>query len=195
MNGIEFCQRIKESEETSHIPVILLTARDTEENIVQGISMGADDYITKPFNMNELKARCLGMIENRKRLRKRFAENKQIKAEHFTSNKGDQSFLNKAMEIVFQNLDNAEFDVPQFCNLMNMSKTLLYSKLKTLTGQSATEFVRNIRLKESRQILLDPKNELSVSEVSYKVGFNDPLYFSRCFKKYFGIPPSEISKK
>ncbi len=195
MNGIEFCQRIKESEETSHIPVILLTARDTEENIIQGIRMGADDYITKPFNMNELKARCLGMIENRKRLRKRFAENKQIKAEHFTSNKGDQSFLNKAMEVVFQNLDNAEFDVQQFCNLMNMSKTLLYSKLKTLTGQSATEFVRNIRLKESQKILLDPANELSVSEVSYKVGFNDPLYFSRCFKKYFGIPPSEISKK
>ena len=195
IDGIEFCRQIKESEITSHIPVILLTARDTEESIVRGLSMGADDYITKPFNMNELKARCLGMIENRKRLRKRFAENKQIKAEHFTSNKGDQLFLDKAVDVVFQNLDNAEFDVPQFCSLMNMSKTLLYSKLKTLTGQSATEFVRNIRLKEAKQILLDPENKLSVSETSYHVGFNDPLYFSRCFKKYFGTPPSEISRK
>lgn len=195
MDGVEFCRRIKESEDTSHIPVILLTARDSEENIVEGISQGADDYITKPFNMNELKARCRGMIENRKRLSRRFAENKQIKAEHFTSNKGDQTFLNKAVEIVYQNIDNAEFDVQQFCNLTNTSKTLLYSKLKALTGQSATEFVRNIRLKEARQILLDPANELTVSEVSYKVGFNDPLYFSRCFKKYFGTPPSEMSKK
>jgi len=195
MSGIEFCRRIKESEETCHIPVILLTARDSEENIVEGIRTGADDYITKPFNMSELKARCLGMIENRKRLRKRFAENKQIKAEHFTSNKGDQMFLNKALEVVYKNLDNPDFDVPEFCKQMNMSKTLLYSKLKTLTGQSVSEFVRNIRLKEAKQILLDPENELSVSDVSYTVGFNDPLYFSRCFKKYFGTPPSEILKK
>ncbi len=195
MNGTVFCRRIKESNETCHIPVILLTARDSEENIIQGFSMGADDYITKPFNMNELTARSFGLIENRKRLRKRFAENRQIKAEHFTSHKGDQLFLNKAVKVVYQNLDNAEFDVQQFCSLTNVSKTLLYSKLKTLTGQSATEFVRNIRLKEARQILLNTENELTVSEVSYKVGFNDPLYFSRCFKKYFGIPPSELSKK
>lgn len=194
IDGMEFCRRVKESNETCHIPLILLTARDTEENILQGISTGADDYITKPFSMNELKARSLGLIENRKRLSKRFAENKPIKAENFTTHKGDQLFLDKALEVVYQHLDNPEFDVAMFCSLTNTSKTLLYSKLKTLTGQSATEFVRNIRLKEARQMLLDPNNTLSVAEVSYQVGFNDPLYFSRCFKKYFGIPPSEASK-
>lgn len=194
INGIEFCRRIKENSETSHVPVILLTARNSEEHIVEGISMGADDYITKPFKMNELRARSLGLIENRKRLRERFAENKQLKAEHFTSNKSDQQFLNKAIEIVFDNLDNAEFDVAMFCQKTGTSKTLLYSKLKTLTGQSATEFVRNIRLKEAQKILLSAENELTVAEISYKVGFNDPLYFSRCFKKYFGVPPSGVNK-
>ncbi len=194
IDGMEFCRRVKDDDQTCHIPLILLTARDTEESILQGISTGADDYITKPFSMNELKARSLGLIENRKRLRNRFAENRPIKSENFTNNKGDQQFLDKALEVVYQNLDNPEFDVPLFCSLTNTSKTLLYSKLKTLTGQSATEFVRNIRLKEARQKLLDPNNTYSVSEISYLVGFNDPLYFSRCFKKYFGVPPSEIGK-
>ena len=96
--------------------------------------------------------------------------------------------------MVFENIDNSEFDVPQFCNLMNTSKTLLYSKLKSLTGQSATEFVRNIRLKEAKKLLMNNGHQHTISEISYMVGFNDPLYFSRCFRKYFGIPPSEIGK-
>ncbi len=180
---------------TSHLPVILLTARDSEEDIAEGLGTGADDYITKPFRMNELIARCLNLVENRKRLKDRFADQEQPEVSTFTQNTADQKFLTEAMRVVLENLENSEFDVPQFCQEMNSSKTLLYSKLKSLTGQSATEFVRNIRLKEARKLLQNNGHHQTIAEISYRVGFNDPLYFSRCFRKYFGVPPSEIAKK
>jgi signal transduction histidine kinase/DNA-binding response OmpR family regulator/ligand-binding sensor domain-containing protein len=192
--GMEFCRKLKSQELTSHLPVILLTARDSEEDIVAGLGSGADAYMTKPFRMNELIARCFNLIENRRRLRERFADQDEIKPDTFTQSTTDQEFLEKAIRIVFENLDNSEFDVPQFCQEIHMSKTLLYSKLKSLTGQSATEFVRNIRLKEAKKLLVNNGNHLTIAEISYRVGFNDPLYFSRCFRKYFGFPPSETGK-
>jgi len=193
--GMEFCSRLKADPMTSHLPVILLTARDSEEDIAEGLGTGADDYITKPFRMNELIARCLNLVENRKRLKDRFADQEQPEVSTFTQNTADQKFLTEAMRVVLENLENSEFDVPQFCQEMNSSKTLLYSKLKSLTGQSATEFVRNIRLKEARKLLQNNGHHQTIAEISYRVGFNDPLYFSRCFRKYFGVPPSEIAKK
>ena len=195
MTGLDFCRKLKENNLTSHLPVILLTARDSEEDIVEGLGSGADDYITKPFRMNELVARCFNLIENRRRQKERFADQDELELTSFTQNSADHDFLNKAIGIVFENLDNSEFDVPNFCQQINMSKTLLYSKLKSLTGQSATEFVRNIRLKEAKKLLLNNRHQHTIAEISYKVGFNDPLYFSRCFRKYFGIPPSEIGKE
>lgn len=194
MTGTEFCRKLKSENLTSHLPVILLTARDSEEEIVEGLGTGADDYITKPFKMNELIARCFNLIENRRRLKDRFADQDEIRPDTFTGNTADHQFLEKAISLVFENLDNPEFDVPQFCSGMYTSKTLLYSKLKALTGQSPTEFVRNIRLKEAKKLLLNNGHQYTISEISYQVGFNDPLYFSRCFRKYFGIPPSEIGK-
>ena len=194
MTGMEFCKKLKSDPATSHLPVILLTARDSEEDIVEGLSTGADDYITKPFRMNELIARCFNLIENRRRMKDRFADQEEIEVNTFAQNPADLEFLNKAIGVVFENLDNSEFDVPLFCQIMNSSKTLLYSKLKALTGQSATEFVRNIRLKEAKKLLLNNGHQYTISEISYQVGFNDPLYFSRCFRKYFGVPPSEIGK-
>ena len=195
MSGIEFCKKLKADPMTSHLPVILLTAHDTENDIVEGLATGADDYITKPFRMKELLARCYNLIENRRRLKDRFAEDDELEGKAFAQNPSDHDFLDKAFRLINDNLDNAEFDVPQFCQSMNTSKTLLYSKLKALTGQSATEFVRNIRLKEAKKLLLINGNQYTIAEISYKVGFNDPLYFSRCFRKYFGIPPSEVGKK
>lgn len=194
MTGMEFCRKLKSEELTSHLPVILLTARDSEEDIVEGLAAGADDYITKPFRMNELIARCFNLIENRRRMKERFADQEEIESVTFAQNPADQAFLDKSIRIVFENLDNSEFDVPQFCQQMHMSKTLLYSKLKSLTGQSATEFVRNIRLKESKKLLVNNSHQQTIAEISYRVGFNDPLYFSRCFRKYFGFPPSEVGK-
>jgi DNA-binding response OmpR family regulator len=194
MSGLEFCRRIKSEITTSHLPVILLTARDSESEIVEGLNTGADDYITKPFQMNQLIARCFNLIENRKRFKDRFADEEQLQGISFTVNQNDREYLDKAFRIVYENLDNPEFDVPGFCLLMSSSKTLLYSKLKSLTGLSATEFVRNIRLKESKKLLQIKGQHLTIAEISYKVGFNDPLYFSRCFRKYFGVPPSDVSK-
>ncbi len=194
MTGTEFCKKLKSDPLTSHLPIILLTARDSEDDILEGFSTGADDYITKPFKMNELIARCFNLVENRKRMKDRFADQEELEATTFAQNPGDQKFLDKAIQLVFENLDNAEFDVTQFCQQMHTSKTLLYSKLKSLTGQSATEFVRNIRLKEAKKLLLNNIDQQTIAEISYRVGFNDPLYFSRCFRKYFGVPPSEVVK-
>jgi len=195
MTGMEFCRKLKSEELTSHLPVILLTARDSEEDIVEGLCAGADAYVTKPFRMNELIARCFNLIVNRRRMKERFADQEEIESAIFAQNPADQAFLEKSIRIVFENLDNSEFDVPQFCQQMHMSKTLLYSKLKSLTGQSATEFVRNIRLKEARKLLMINDHQQTIAEISYRVGFNDPLYFSRCFRKYFGVPPSAVEKK
>lgn len=194
MTGTEFCTKLKSDPLTSHLPVILLTARDSEEEIVEGLKTGADDYITKPFRMNELIARCFNLIENRRRMKDRFADQEEIEVNTFVQNQSDRDYLDKAIKVVYKNLDNSEFDVPQFCQQMNSSKTLLYSKLKALTGQSATEFVRNIRLKEAKKLLQNNAHQHTISEISYMVGFNDPLYFSRCFRKYFGFPPSEVGK-
>jgi signal transduction histidine kinase/DNA-binding response OmpR family regulator/ligand-binding sensor domain-containing protein len=194
MTGTEFCAKLKADPLTSHLPVILLTARDSEEEIVEGLKTGADDYVTKPFRMNELIARCFNLIENRRRMKERFADQEEIEVNTFVQNQSDKIYLEKAIKVVYENLDNSEFDVPQFCQLMNSSKTLLYSKLKSLTGQSATEFVRNIRLKEAKKLLQNNAHQYTISEISYMVGFNDPLYFSRCFRKYFGYPPSEVGK-
>ena len=194
MTGTEFCSKLKADPLTSHLPVILLTARDSEEEIVEGLKTGADDYITKPFRMNELIARCFNLIENRRRMKDRFADQEEIEVNTFVQNQPDRDYLERAIKVVYENLDNSEFDVPQFCQQMNSSKTLLYSKLKSLTGQSATEFVRNIRLKEAKKLLQNNAHQHTISEISYMVGFNDPLYFSRCFRKYFGFPPSEVGK-
>ncbi len=194
MTGTEFCIKLKADPLTSHLPVILLTARDSEEEIVEGLKTGADDYITKPFRMNELIARCFSLIENRRRMKERFADQEEIEVNTFVQNQPDRDYLERAIKVVYENLDNSEFDVPQFCQQMNSSKTLLYSKLKSLTGQSATEFVRNIRLKEAKKLLQNNAHQYTISEISYMVGFNDPLYFSRCFRKYFGFPPSEVGK-
>lgn len=195
ISGMEFCKELKSAPQTSHLPVILLTARDSEEDIVEGLGTGADDYMTKPFRMNELIARSYNLIESRRRLKDRFADQEDLQTNTFTQNPADQAFLDKAIRIVYENLENSEFDVALFCQQSHTSKTLLYSKLKSLTGQSATEFVRNIRLKEARKLLLKNDHQQTISEISYQVGFNDPLYFSRCFRKYFGVPPSEIGNK
>lgn len=194
MSGTDFCRKLKSDPLTSHLPVILLTARDSEEEIIEGLKTGADDYITKPFRMNELVARSFNQVENRRKMKERFADQEEIEVNTFVQNNQDRDYLEKAIKVVFENLDNPEFDVPHFCQEMNSSKTLLYSKLKALTGQSATEFVRNIRLKEAKKLLQHNARQHTISEISYMVGFNDPLYFSRCFRKYFGVPPSEIGK-
>ncbi len=193
MNGLQLCSMLKEKIETSHIPVILLTAKGTVENQIEGYKTGADEYIPKPFNMELLETRVQNLIDSRKRLRKAFANPDQVSLEEITKNPTDQKFLRKALQHIEKNLDNTEFNVNDFASVMCISRSLLHKKLTALTDQSATDFINTIRLKKARELILS--GSYNISEVAYTVGYNDPKYFSRLFKKHFNVSPSEYIKE
>ena len=192
MDGLALCRVIKEELATSHIPVILLTARGTIENQIEGFETGADDYVPKPFSFELLEARIRNLIESRQKLRKIFSGMQRIVPEEITTNKTDLQFIEKALHLVESNIGNSEFDVTCFAAEMNVSRSFLHKKLTAITDQSATDFINTIRLKKSSEML--STLEYNVSEVAYAVGYNDPKYFSRIFKKQFGKAPSELLK-
>jgi signal transduction histidine kinase/ligand-binding sensor domain-containing protein/DNA-binding response OmpR family regulator len=192
MDGIEFCRRIKQDINTSHLPVILLTAKTSDEFTMEGYDAGADDYVPKPFNPRLLHIRIKNILEMRHQLRDRFRKEGILQPSEVSVTSQDEIFLRKAMDVVEQNISNTEFRVSSFVSEMNMSRSVLYRKFEALTGHSVNEFVRNTRLKRAAQLLT--LNELTVSEVSYEVGFNDPQYFSKCFNKFFGMTPSEYAR-
>ncbi|WP_298474156.1 two-component regulator propeller domain-containing protein [uncultured Maribacter sp.] len=189
MDGITLCKNIKEKEETSHIPVILLTAKSSEESKLKGLESGADDYLTKPFNLELLKVKLNNTIARRDVLRKRFNRNIKIQPKEITVTSVDENFLNQAIEIVEKHMMNSDFNVEMLVKEMGLSRSNLYLKFKELTGLSSSEFIRNIRLK--RAVQLFEKSDLSVKEIMYMTGFNTASYFSKCFKKQFGVIPSE----
>jgi len=193
MDGIEFCEKVKNDERTSHIPVIMLTAKVTLEDKISGLHSGADDYIQKPFNIAELKARISNLIEQRKKLRVRFGREITLEPREITITRLDEKFLNRAIEIIEKHMHNDLFDLPKFREEMNMSGSTLFRKLHALTGQSPTEFIRTIRLKKSARLL--KQNFGNVTQASLEVGFNNLSYFNKSFKKLFGISPVEYMKK
>jgi signal transduction histidine kinase/ligand-binding sensor domain-containing protein/DNA-binding response OmpR family regulator len=193
MDGLELCKNIKTHIDTSHIPVILLTARTADDYKLKGLEIGADDYVFKPFNATVLSARIKNLIETRKLLRKRFRQDINFSPKDITVTSPDEKFLTRALEIVEQHIADSEFDVDKLVDDAGMSRSAFYRKLKNLTGQSANEFIKTIRLKRAAQILR--QNKLNVSEVSYEVGFNDPQYFSKCFHKQFGKTPSQYTSE
>ena len=189
MDGIEFLQQVKADEKTSHIPVILLTAKADLPSKLEGLETGADDYLTKPFNANELVTRCNNLINQRKLLRKRFSKTLMLEPKEIAITSADEIFLEKVMKTINKHLDNAEFSVETFQREVGMSRMQLHRKLKALTDHSATEFVRVQRLKRASQLLKD--SDTTISEVCYRVGFNSLSYFTKCFKEQFGVTPSE----
>jgi signal transduction histidine kinase/ligand-binding sensor domain-containing protein/DNA-binding response OmpR family regulator len=189
MQGTELCRILKGDERTSHIPIILLTALSSVEHKIQGFELGADDYITKPFNAEILRSRIANLIENRSRLRAKFSGQLLVKPKDITISSLDEKFISRAIESVERHMDDSQFDVEIFVKEMNVSRTLLHNKLKAITDLSATEFIKTIRLKRAAQLLTE--GQLSVSEVSIMVGFNSRNYFSRCFYELFGVNPSE----
>ena len=193
MDGFTLCSKIKESIDTSHIPVILLTAKSREEDQIQGYESGADSYITKPFKPSLLVTRIAGIFKNREQQAKRFNIQEAPLVSSLEIGKIDQQFIVKAIQVVETNLENAEFDVVQFESALNMTNSTLYRKIKSITGTSPTDFIRNIRLKNS--CLLLQKGTMNISEVAYAVGFNDPKYFTRCFRKEFGKTPGDYRKE
>ncbi|MFD2587352.1 two-component regulator propeller domain-containing protein [Croceitalea marina] len=193
MDGIEFCNLIKTKEETSHIPVVMLTAKSSEESKLEGLKSGADDYLTKPFNMEMLKLKLANIVKQRNELRKRFNRNIAIQPSEVTVTSTDEKFLSQAMEIVEKHMMNTDFNVEMMVKEMGLSRSNLYLKFKEITGLSSSEFIRNVRLK--RAVQLFESSDLSVKEIMYMTGFNTASYFSKCFKKQFGVIPSEYVSK
>ena len=193
MSGLEMCEKLKSNLQTSHIPIVLLTARNREEHTLEGLQTGADDYISKPFNIKILVARCNNIIQSRKLLQQRFAGNEEPKVEELPFNAIDKKMLMDATAIVESYIDNSEFDVATFAREMCMSRTLLFTKLKALTGQTPNDFVLSIRLKKATEKLRNEPDAL-IADIAFEYGFSNPSYFIRCFKNAFGITPAAYRK-
>lgn len=190
LEGDELCRILKSSVDTSHIPVILLTALSERENIIFGLEAGANDYIIKPFDLSVLKVRIRNILQNRQHLRDTvLSMDTNLEETDYTSQL-DKEFLDKVMEVVHEELSNSEFSINDFCRMLGMSRTSVYNKIKTLTGQGPNDFIRIVRLNKAKELLTSRK--YSIGEVSAMVGFSDPKYFSTCFKKQFGMSPSKI---
>lgn len=194
-NGIDLCRELKTDIRTSHIPVILLTAKDTLLDKAEGYDAGADSYITKPFSAVLLRSRIQNLLENRKKIADIVVSNTSLKQSIIKEslNKIDNDFLDKFTGIVEQNLKDEEVDIASIANQMNMSYSSLYRKIKALTSMSINEFIRKIKIRKAESFLLS--GEYTVSEVAYRVGFNSAAYFRKCFKEEFGDTPSEYVKK
>lgn len=192
MDGMEFCKIVKNDIETSHIPIILLTAKTSVSDRIDCYDAGADAYISKPFDIKVLEARINNFLLKKKEKQSAFKENVDINISTLEYSSSDESFLNEAIRIIEKYLDNSEFSLDDFAREMNLSKSSLYRKLKTLTGLSPSEFIRNIRLKHACRLLKDVL--VSITTVAYEVGFTDPRYFSTSFKNAFNITPSDYQK-
>jgi DNA-binding response OmpR family regulator len=193
MDGIELCKKLKSDIKTSHIPVILLTALDSVKDRIAGISTGADAYIAKPFNDELLIAQTHNLIRSRKELRELFSTNVEKWEEKIASKNLDRIFLTKAIQITEDNLLNTQFSVENLADKLNISRTHLHRKLKLLTDQSATEFIRYVRLR--RAVNLMKEGKYKINEIGFAVGFNSHHYFTKSFKMHFGISPTEFNKR
>ncbi|WP_420458146.1 two-component regulator propeller domain-containing protein [Neolewinella sp.] len=188
MNGIELCRKLKVQIQTSHIPVILLTAKALVENQLEGLREGADDYLSKPCNLEVLHAKIDNLIQSRRRMKKLFARSATPEAAEATANPVDREFLSRLYAILSEQYAEATFSQSDLAEAMCMSRSLLYKKVRSLTDMSVTDFVNRYKIK--RAIDLMAEGRLTVSEVAYCSGFQDPKYFSRVFKKFYGMSPS-----
>jgi signal transduction histidine kinase/DNA-binding response OmpR family regulator len=193
MDGIEFCRLIKNNWETSHIPVILLTAKISQDSKIEGLETGADDYITKPFNYEELSVRIKNLIDQRKTLREKFSREINIEPGLISGNSLDKEFMEKILNTIEENLANEKFDSDFLAKNMYISRSQLHRKLHAITGHGPGEFIRIYKLKRAAKKILERK--LSITQIAYEVGFNSPAQFTRAFQKYFNCLPSEFNSK
>lgn len=193
MDGIEFCRRIKSDILTSHIPVILLTARTSLIYRIDGLEKGADDYMVKPFNLTLLKARVRNLILIREQLKEKFSRSIELSPSEVAVTQLDEAFLKHLLEIVEQHMGEDEFSIDDLARLTAMSRMQLYRKIKALTGQTPNTVIRDIRLKRAAQLLRT--GQFNISQVAYRVGFSDLKYFRERFKEKFGVMPSEYNSK
>lgn len=188
-NGWEFCKRIKSDIRFSHIPVIILTAKNGTDDRVSSYEVGADGYVAKPFDLKVLSARVDNLIKSYKMRQEAFRKEQNLSLESLTDQSVDKKFIQSIMDRVMEHIEEPEFDLEKLASEMNMSKSTLYRKIKSITGLTPLDFVRNIKMKQACILLQD--KSLTISEIAYSLGFNNPKYFSRCFKEEFGVTPSE----
>jgi len=192
-DGIELCETLKKDEKTSHIPIILLTAKSEEADKIKGLEVGADDYILKPFAVKQLLIRIEKLIELRRNLRVRYSGKTQIAPNEIALTSTDEKFLNKIQKIVDEDLADSNFTVDEFCKKLGMSRMQLHRKLTALTGLSTTAFIRDQRLRLALQRL--EKSGESISEIAYAVGFSSPSYFIKCFRETYQMTPSDYLER
>ena len=190
MDGIEFCNYIKKSQLWNHIPLILLTAKTNVSTKIEALEIGADAYIEKPFLLSFLTAQIKNLLDSRRSLMERFSRTPYISLKSIAGNKNDEDFLSQTNEIMEKNLANAHFTVDQLAELLHISSSGLFAKVKNLTGLTPNKLILLMRLKKSTELLLE--NKYRVSEICYMVGFNSPSYFAKCFQKQYGMPPKDF---
>ncbi len=193
MDGFQLCSKLKTDPRTSHIPIIILTAKATMQDKVSGFELGADDYIMKPFEAEELKARIKNLIEQRRRLQEHFQKFGLFDISEKNITSIDQKFLEKAVAEINKHISDVSFGVELFAEDMSMSRSLLFKKINSLTGESPIDLVRRVRLNKAARLI--EKNFGNISEIALEVGFNNPSYFSECFRKQFGVAPSQYHNK
>ncbi|WP_418502110.1 two-component regulator propeller domain-containing protein [Flagellimonas sp.] len=193
MVGTELCSQIKANIKTSHIPFVLLTSRSSLIYKFEGLESGADDYISKPFNIKEFQLRIHNLLESSRRMRNKFSGDAAFSSKDVTVSSIDEKLLEKALAIVERNISNEMFDIHEFCTELGVSRTLLFTKIKAWTNHTPNEFIQELRMKRAAQLL--EQGKMNITEVGYAVGFKDPKYFSKCFQKRFGERPSAYSNK
>ena len=193
MDGLEFTEKLKSDLRICHIPVILLTARSTHEQKIEGLETGADSYMPKPFNSKHLLVRVRKLIEIRQKIRKHYQENLLLPntGENKISQL-DSSFLKRCNKIIDKNIQNTEYGVEELSNEVGLSRVHVYRKIKHLTGLSVSEFIRNTKLNKAAILLRESGK--SIAEIAYETGFSSPSYFSKSFKDYYKISPSEFNQ-
>lgn len=190
MDGFELCKRIKSDLNYSHIPLILLTAKTNIQSKIEGMELGADAYIEKPFSVEYLQACASNLIQNREKLRKTFAQSPFVAANTMALTKADEEFIKRLNEVILTNLSNPEFSMDDIADKLNMSRSNFYRKIKGVLDLSPNEYLRLERLKKAAQLLKE--GEGRITEICYMVGFNSPSYFSKCFQKQFGVLPKDF---
>ena len=191
LNGLDFCRMVKSDQRVSHTPVILLTARSEDEQYLEGFQAGADDYIPKPFNFQVLESRIRNLISSRQSLHALFASRSGIRASELEITPLDQQFVRDMVQAIERHISDAEFTVTDLARELGISRSQFFKRVQSLTGKSPLEIIRDIRLQHAAQLL--EKSQLSVSEIAYQVGFNNPKYFARYFKEFYQVLPSEYS--
>lgn len=192
MTGFEVTRHLKNNFDTSHIPIILLTALSTEEKQLEGVNSGADAYITKPFSPKLLLARIFKLIEQREKLREKFSNDPGMVRPAICTSQQDKEFADRLRIIMEKQIGNAQFTIDEFAGMMKLGRTIFYRKVRGVTGYTPNEYMRVMRMKKAAEMLAEGTD--TISEISYKIGINDPFYFSKCFKQQFGVTPSAYQK-